>query len=266
MFTQTDAGYTLDPGDASHYERLVEALAETPAAQVIHLWNVTKNDLSALNGELDDALERSFYSLLFLAQALSQALGTLDQELGLTVVSNGVQQVAGEPVTPHKAALLGPCKVIPQELGQIRCRSVDIVLSDQPRLKHDLVSSLIAEAFAGDDPVTAYRAGQRFVSEYEPVNLPTPENPPLKPGGVYLITGGLGGIGFVLAEHLLKTVNAKVALLGRTRLPEREAWDSWLAEHGSNDPVSQRLRKLQVLETLGGEVLLLTADLTHLVR
>ena len=258
-FAQTDVGYTLNPGDAGHYERLVEALARTPVTQLVHLWNVTESVAGDNTQNLNAGLDRSFYSLLF----LGQVLGTLDKALGLTVVSNNVQQVAGESVTPHKAALLGPCKVIPQELPKVQCRSVDIVLPEQARLRKNLAASLVAEMFAGNEPVVAYRAGQRFIPDYEPVSLPEPAATSLKQGGAYLITGGLGGIGFVLAEHLLSTLNAKVVLLGRTRLPEREAWDGWLAERSADDPVSQRLRKLRALESLGGEVLALTADITR---
>ena len=69
----------------------------------------------------------SFFSLLFLAQAL----GAVDPEASLTVgiISNSLQQVAGERIwRPERALLLGPCGVIPKEFANIRCRSIDVVL------------------------------------------------------------------------------------------------------------------------------------------
>ncbi len=46
----------------------------------------------------------------------------------------------------------------------------------------------------------------------------------LRPGGVYLITGGLGGIALGLAEHLAADCGARLVLFGRTGLPPRERW------------------------------------------
>ena len=42
----------------------------------------------------------------------------------------------------------------------------------------------------------------------------------LREEGVYLITGGLGGIGLVIAEQLAKRVKAKLVLISRSGLPE----------------------------------------------
>ena len=45
---------------------------------------------------------------------------------------------------------------------------------------------------------------------------------PLKPRGVYLITGGLGGIGLTLARWLAANTSARLMLTARTPLPPRE--------------------------------------------
>ena len=78
----------------------------------------------------------------------------------------------------------------------------------------------------------------------------------LRKGGVYLITGGLGRIGLVLAEYLARTVRAKLILMGRSAFPGRDEWEQWLATHGEEDRVSRRIRKVQAIEELGAEVLI----------
>jgi thioesterase domain-containing protein/NAD(P)-dependent dehydrogenase (short-subunit alcohol dehydrogenase family)/acyl carrier protein len=78
---------------------------------------------------------------------------------------------------------------------------------------------------------------------------------------VYLITGGLGGIGLALAEHFARTAQAKLILVGRTGLPERSRWPQLIAE---GDPNERRLRKVLDIEGCGGEVLVLGADVTSL--
>ncbi|NJN68208.1 MAG: SDR family NAD(P)-dependent oxidoreductase, partial [Chloroflexaceae bacterium] len=86
----------------------------------------------------------------------------------------------------------------------------------------------------------------------------------LRDGGVYLILGGLGGIGLTLAEHLARTRRARLALVGRSALPPRPTWAEWLAEHNEQDPTSQRIQAVEALEALGAEVLVLSADVGNL--
>ncbi len=84
----------------------------------------------------------------------------------------------------------------------------------------------------------------------------------LRQKGVYLITGGLGGIGLELAEHLAKTVQARLVLVGRRSFPARSAWNDWLETNPANDGTSRRIRKVQGCEAAGGEVLIAQADVT----
>jgi NAD(P)-dependent dehydrogenase (short-subunit alcohol dehydrogenase family)/acyl carrier protein len=84
----------------------------------------------------------------------------------------------------------------------------------------------------------------------------------LKQGGVYLITGGLGGIGLELADYLGKTVQAKLILLGRTKLPPQEAWANWVAAHAADDPTSRKIARLQRIQSYGAEVFLCSAEVS----
>jgi NADP-dependent 3-hydroxy acid dehydrogenase YdfG/acyl carrier protein len=95
------------------------------------------------------------------------------------------------------------------------------------------------------DVVVAYRGSQRWVQCIEPVRLEAiPEEKfPLRQQGVYLITGGLGGIGMALATDLASRVRARLVLMGRTALPAK-------------------IRQVKRLEELGAEVLVLEADVT----
>ena len=52
------------------------------------------------------------------------------------------------------------------------------------------------------------------------ISAALPEQKRLSPRGVYLITGGLGGLGLVLAEHLGRmNLNARLVLVSRSDLP-----------------------------------------------
>jgi NAD(P)-dependent dehydrogenase (short-subunit alcohol dehydrogenase family)/acyl carrier protein len=84
--------------------------------------------------------------------------------------------------------------------------------------------------------------------------------------GVYLITGGLGNIGLLLADYLARTVQARLALLGRSTFPERHTWDDYLATHDAYDPVSAKIESIRKLEAAGAEVAILEANVADSTR
>jgi NAD(P)-dependent dehydrogenase (short-subunit alcohol dehydrogenase family)/acyl carrier protein len=263
--------YMLAPGYRDHYDALFNELrikSKIPN-NIIHLWNVTRKSQTEMDSQLVNmALDRSFYSLLFLAQALGKQ--NLTDEIRIAVVSNNMQDVTGDDaLCPEKATLLGPCRVIPQECSNIRCRSIDITLSPErgAEIEEWIVAELIGEFTSWrSDVVIAYRGSSRWVESFEPVRLSEEmeKTPRLRQAGVYLIPGGLGGIGLTLAEFLAKTVQAKLILVGRSAFPDRKQWEQWVADHGEQDAVSHKIRKVQHLIALGAEVFVAQADVADL--
>ena len=275
--SETEFALAPEEGRAGYDALLAElaAAGELPE-RILHLWTLTADE-SARPGSsfFHHVQERGFYSLLFLAQALGD-LGHADP-LHFCVVSNGAQQVASEPLPhPVKATLLGPCRVIPQEFPGYTCVNVDVELPDLQRRfgrkraeeqRDRLVERLVDEACAATrNGVVALRGEDRFVQVFERSELEPRRGARtrLRDGGTYLITGGLGGIGLAIAEHLARTHKARLVLVGREKLPERDDWESWLASPTAPERTRRKLRKLLELEASGAEVLPAAADVADL--
>ncbi len=264
-----DRLYTLNPQQSHDYETLLnELLAQNKFPKtIVHLWSVTPVDGIKLKLEtVDKSQETGFYSLLFLAQALGKQNFT--DELQIAVISNNMQEVAGEELLcPEKATLLGSIRVISQEYPNITCRSIDVVISKEANWrKQKLIDQLLVELQVHtSDRVIAYRSFHRWVQNFEPIRLDEAkeETPRLRERGVYLITGGLGGIGLVLAEYLALTVRAKLILTGRSAFPARDEWEEWLTTHDEQDIISRKIQKVLELQELGAEVLVISADVTN---
>ncbi|MEG4005579.1 SDR family oxidoreductase [Microcoleus sp. Pol11C1] len=263
--------YTVNPQQPEDYKALVKALfdREKIPNTIAHLWTVTGETQKYGWEWIDRSQETGFYSLLFLAQALGE--NNLNDELQIVVISNNIQEVTGEELLcPEKATLLGTVKAIAQEYPNINCRSIDVVLpasgSWSEKLLDQLLTEIVADNPKSNDAIVAYRGNNRWLQTFEPVQLneALEETPVLREGGVYLITGGMGGIGLVLAENLAKTVRAKLVLVGRSAFPDRNERSQWLATHNEQDSVSRKIRKLLEIEESGAEVLVATADVTNL--
>ena len=250
--------YTINPNNPDDYHaliRVVQELGQTPTA-IAHLWSVTITPPPSL----DTTQECGFYSLIYLAQALGQQ--NLTDTTQILVGINHLYDITGDEVLcPEKATIVGSCKVIPQEYPQINCRLVDVVVSaSTTEIAQQLMAELIP--FGGADAVVAYRGHHRWVQTFEPVKLEKTANTRLRQKGVYLITGGIGGIGLVLAEYLAKTVQARLVLIGRSGLPPQPEWTQWLATHSAEDATSRKIQQVESLTALGAEVLVIAADVS----
>lgn len=263
--------YTINPQQSNDYNTLINKL-ETQGQipyKIIHLWTATANKdpeltLKKIGKEIQ---QKGFYSLLFLAQAIGKQ--NLTKEVQLTVISSNLQSITGEEMlSPEKATLFGAVTAITKEYPNINSCVVDIVIPDTINWQEEkLIKWLLTEINTpNNDEIIAYRGHNRWLPTFEPIQLDETleQIPYLKEKGVYLITGGLGGIGLEIAEYLAKTVQAKLILTGHSTYPNREEWSQWLATHDQSNSISQKLQKVIQLEKLGSEVLVVSADVADL--
>ncbi|OJT19748.1 polyketide synthase [Archangium sp. Cb G35] len=249
--------YTLEPRRREDYVALLRELKEQgrKVERIVHLWALDAPPDSGPE-RLDDARVKGFDSLVLLAQALAEV--EVPGPVVLDVVGRGALEVeSADEGSPEKALALAVCKVIPQENDTVACRYVDLG-GPGPRA----AGALHRELTVGSrEPVVALRGPHRYVQAYEPVRLEKSEAPArvLKQRGVYLVTGGLGGVGLMLAGHLARTYQARLVLVGRTALPPREEWPQWLARD-EKDATRRRVRAVQELEAAGAEVWVARAD------
>lgn len=260
-FSQRDEfTYTLNATQIADYRALFKALQQAgqPASRMVHCWNVTPAD------EPFTASDPSFYSLLFLAQALGEQ--NRSEPVHISVIANQLQSVTGdEPLVAEKATLLGPCRVISQEYANIACRSIDIELSHTAsHLPQRLVEQLLRELTADSpDVIVAYRGQHRWVQTFEPAALSEASASALRPQGVYLITSGLSDTGLVMARYLAQTVQAQLVLTDPAPFPGKTAWSAWLADHAPADETRRKIEQLQAIEALGAEILVVEASVTQ---
>ncbi|ODT76869.1 MAG: polyketide synthase [Nitrosomonadales bacterium SCN 54-20] len=272
--------YIVRPGERQDYDLLLRNIGEDGRTfgHIFHLWSMTGNDGTRIDREsqVENGVEieaRNFFSLFYLAQALESAKQVIpsNAKVEITVITDQLEDVIGsESLRPEKALLLGPCKVIPQEYAYLTCRLVDVELPAGDGIaKNRLVRQLVAESQA--EPVSsmiAYRGPHRWIQTFEPIQgrVPGKARPCLRDEGIYLITGGLGGIGLALAEHLAQNYCAKLVLLGRSSFPAREQWPDLISGAEKGDSTRSKIEQVMHLEALGAKVLVLQADVTNQVE
>jgi acyl transferase domain-containing protein/thioesterase domain-containing protein len=262
-FSRKDATvFEVCPSRAVDFEALLGALdfdRNTPV-DIVYLWPVTPRRSRLYAAEYTDLEERCFLGVFCLLQALFD----LDWTVRLSVVGNHLLQVDNEHVEPAKSLALGPVRVGPRESTRLQARCIDLEYDPVwSRLRSGPVSALLDELVGSTwDGTVALRATGRYTQTLSPVALPAAEQTrwPLREGGVYVVTGGLSGLGLEVARHMASQERVTLVLVGRQGLPARLLWPGLLAEPGTDPGLAARIRAVQRLESLGASVLAAAAD------
>ena len=211
--------------DRDSWRSLVAGLAsDAEVAGVVHLGGAWAPEPGEAEAAFRAGLEGSLASALALAQGLDDAQAT--PAAGTFLVTRGGQVVADEPgAGVLGAALWGFGRVAARELGDLGVRLVDL----DPAAP-DPLESLTGELLAPDaETQVAYREGRRHRARL--VRSPhgarqatpaapaagesAPERRAVREDRSYLVTGGLGGIGLLVAGWLAERGAGAVVLNGR---------------------------------------------------
>lgn len=248
--------YSLD-GSEAQYEKLLLELGETPIYKVVFLANLAQLTPVTSLKRLRHIQEQGAYNLYHLTKMLLTLHST--EKIEIIVVTDYVNNVTGkeEVIKPENAPLMGLAYAIDRECENITAWCIDCDNSIE-------VPQLLAEIKTGKQfRLAAYRQSRRYIERFIPVDadgLPdTPIN--IKDNGVYLITGGTGGIGLEMGKFLAsKAQNVRIALVNRTPMPGRDRWDNILSDEEENKRTIKKINAVREMEDLGAEVRIYSAD------
>ena len=131
--------------------------------------------------------------------------------------SNSIEAVGCDLKYPDKAMLSAAVTVIPQEYSNIDAKLID--LDNDDIVCNDKISRNIYNEICSnnDDKTVAYRRNYRMLPTYTVVECGNKKSC-IKEGGIYILFGGMGGIGQVVAKHMARKYNAKLVLSGRKNI------------------------------------------------
>jgi len=230
--------FSINPSSDADFSTLMGALGERQwPRRVGHFWAL----------EAGASMRRSpdlcFHSLLRLMQHLGRRV--TDHPIRVGVFTHGAVSVNGEQVlNPGQATVSGPCRVAPKEYSHLLCRQIDVDTIEPTALARIGLAELAADSH---EPLVAYRKEARWTERLERSALRSGPNR-LRERGVYLITGGLSGLGFATAKWLSHAYQARLVLVSRNGLAR-----------------AARLQaEMQEMEREGAEVLVMSADVSDL--
>ncbi|MBN2535370.1 MAG: amino acid adenylation domain-containing protein [Spirochaetales bacterium] len=238
--------YNIAYGHAEDYQSLFRDIGS--GLQTID----TIIDLTGLRTEIKDYIEMTDLEVLsnHITALANGAAGYFHNTLSYIIFSYRAFVVnKGDPFVYENGIIQGLVKSVRLEKKNIEVKQVDIDETGLMSLAN-IIKGEINERIHKRD--IAYRDGKR----YTPVFTDAFQSDGNHSSGLFhkndmvLVTGGLGGIGIRVCEWLLKDLQVKVLIIGRTDLD---------AETGAG--VMAKKQKMEYLESFGKNVMYVSGDI-----
>ncbi|MBP5971179.1 SDR family NAD(P)-dependent oxidoreductase [Brasilonema sp. CT11] len=224
--------FYVNPREPQDFQQLLNAVQLTSLDGIVHCWS-----LDATDTDLEAAALISCGSTLHLIQTLAEA--NLEKSPPLWLVT----QTATAPISDDlcsglvQSPLWGMGTAIALEHPELNCVQVDLSGED---IVAD-VQSLFAEiSLPQPENRIAFRHGKRWVPRLVRATLTDRKLLTFRSDATYLMTGGLGGLGLVIAKWLVEQGARHLVLVGRSGVqPLAEIKLAELAEMGAKVTVKQ---------------------------
>ncbi|WP_438431721.1 SDR family NAD(P)-dependent oxidoreductase [Gorillibacterium sp. sgz500922] len=242
------------------FDRLLEELAEESVNHVIHATTLRQHKEIESLKDLEESQETGVYSLFYLTRSMLKHERT-QETMRIHLLTAHVHPIREreDRLQPENATLIGLGKVVYQEYPHLQCKAMDL---DDSTGARDILPELFTNAKTYQ---SAYRDGKRYVEVFREVNVEQAEPRELewKPSGVYVITGGMGGIGLEMAKYISASTPVTLALINRTPFPDRGDWNTYL-DSGDNERIQTAITCLLEIESKGSRVECIPADVSDL--
>lgn len=206
--------FCLNPANSADYGRLLEALSDQAAAftHTVHAWAYPAALPPASALEIEARQDSGSLSLLRLLRTWTAA-SEPSVPVRLVVVTSGAQlKSRTDSFDFVKTPLLGVLRTVPHECAWLETLHLDL---DGIDVEADLDAVAAELATPGGTGEALVRDGRRYVPRLVPAEAAQASKFPVFPeGGIYVLSGGLGAIGRLIAPHLAAR-KGKILILGR---------------------------------------------------
>ena len=218
--------------------------------------------LGALNGPLNDDFGLSSSSdpiASTSAEILQITQSCIEHRRPLWLVTRGAQAVLDDErdVNLAQSHVWGWAKTVALEHPEAWGGIVDLEPSTSQVASARVLVIAMVLATADDEDQIAFRNGERYVPRLHRAAAPPAASAPLATDKLYLITGGLGGIGLRLARWMAQRGARHLLLVSRTGLPDRSVW----GEVDGDTTVARQISAIREIENLGADVSLRKLDI-----
>ncbi len=220
-----DKNYEIDIEDAECFKKIFQEIKceKSELTKSIIFWS---NDFDMYNeNSLKDFIDQCFNATFHLSKALLSLKLENKHQLLYICVDNSPYKILQMAISGFGKTLIKEKSNLYFKVVNIRPQAGEPLLFDAGnRELYNILSHEMFHERTSNDIDIFYDGNIRNEKHFIDIDLYNNEKyfktVELKEDGVYLITGGLGGLGLIFAEHLLKTKKINLILTGRSKIKE----------------------------------------------
>ncbi|MCH9708498.1 MAG: KR domain-containing protein, partial [Actinomycetia bacterium] len=181
----------------------------------------------------------------------------------LWILTRGVHESTSDAAL-RQSCLWGLAGVVGAEQPQLWGGLIDLAAGQDPSEVADGAEALAKVLSTPIKSVAVFRDGEFRTSTLAEITAePAREMLRCRPDAAYLITGGMGALGFLMADWLADRGARRLILAGRTALPPRRAWDNpqEVAADTRDADTRRKIAAVRALEKRGVSVETLALDI-----
>lgn len=241
-YSRLDDSKFVIRGIEEDYIRLFNEVKSEKYDQIVHMLSIDNNESVNSVDKLNSKLVKGIDSLFYIIKALNSNI--TKGKLELVLVGDHAYKVneMDTIVNPHTAAFFAMGKAIEKEHSKITVKCIDI---NETISITDILKEIIS---IRRKALVSYRGKQKYIQQLDEVSLLglKEKKVKIKEAGVYVITGGAGGIGMEFVRMLSGNKSVKLALIGRT-----------------NKLSEEKLKEIEEIRETGAELSYYSADVSN---
>lgn len=207
----------INPKKESDYIRLINFLESTNSMPdiILNFWNYENyTEEKEIEERFQISMELGYYNLINTIKAIDNSGNT--KNITLIYITDKAQgNNYSAPTFPEKIISGGIVKTAQIELPKLKLKHIDIHESSDIR---ELSENILSLTFLDDNQEFLLDNNRVFIKKMSNIKVDNTKNIKPKDGEVYLITGGIGGIGLTLAKHLASQSNCTILLVTRRKI------------------------------------------------
>ncbi|WP_142245071.1 SDR family NAD(P)-dependent oxidoreductase, partial [Bacillus cereus] len=211
--------FVINPASKADYLKFFSNDRNVDA--VFYLWPIECEDKgNLLEGIVDETVAASY-----LLDSLNHVKRS--KQVNVHIITKNAQLLENDTHPNLKSLTLESLvKTAIFDLPNINCRLIDIDEQNYEAINRIVFNESVNEY----EKIVVFRGGERYIPIMECIENIEPNKNIFNKNGLYLITGGLGGVGKEICKFLLSEFNANLIIIGRKPLSITDENDCYVAQ------------------------------------
>lgn len=218
-------------------------------------YNYSEDSFDLFKDDVRDGLDKVFNILKSYVDL------NLKNKLNLIILFNKANKISSEDriLNPLDTSISSFCKSAAKEFNSINFYCID---TDEETSLETCLNSL---SDPKENILNGYRKNKKYIEKivYEEIEETDIDNTSIKDGGVYVVTGGLGGLGLEIAKKISSEYKVKFAFINRSKFPEGKELEEQL-KNGASEKLIRQAEGIKFIENNGSTVECFSADMLSL--